>query len=160
MGSESFLYIYLIFNVALALFALYIFFRVSHDLVKKSEYVAIKVFILAFEAYLVFNSLWTLQEYDVIALPHVVFAAICFLSLASVVYNSFCFFAYVMIHFDFRFNRSKWAIYLGFAPFFAAFVLLVISLFNGMIFRSRPTIISSTDPRISRCRCARSFISS
>ncbi|MBQ9467985.1 MAG: GGDEF domain-containing protein [Clostridia bacterium] len=138
MVSMSFLYIYLIFNIALSLFAAYIFFRVSPDLVKKNEYIAIKVFIVAFEAYLVFNTLWTLQEYDILALPHAVFVAVCFLSLTSVVYNSFCFFAFTMIHFDFRFNVSKKAICLGFAPFFVAFVLLVISLFNGMIFSVTP----------------------
>ena len=138
MAEKSFLYIYLIFNAALALFAFYIFLRLSRDLVKKSEFIAFRTFIILFEVYLFFNTLWSMQEYDVIALPRPVFVAVCLLSLASVVYNSFCFYAFTLIHFDLSFDKSKKTIYLSLIPFAVAFVLLIISLFNGMIFSVTP----------------------
>ena len=117
MAEKSFLYIYFIFNAALAQFAFYIFLRLSRDLVKKSEFIAFRTFIILFEVYLFFNTLWSMQEYDVIALPHPVFVAVCLLSLASVVYNSFCFYAFTMIHFDLKFGKNKAAVLLGFTPF-------------------------------------------
>ena len=130
----SFLNIYVIFNFALLLYSGYIFWRISPDMVKKSEFVAFRTFVVVFAIYLVTNIFWTLQEYDAIQLPRFVFIAICFLSLASAVYNAFAFYAYAMIHFNLSFNKSAKSIYISFIPFLIAFVLLVISLFNGMIF--------------------------
>ena len=63
MAEKSFLYIYFIFNAALALFAFYIFLRLSRDLVKKSEFIAFRTFIILFEiSYFFFKESFSIFE--------------------------------------------------------------------------------------------------
>ena len=134
MNSASFLEVYLIFNIFLFFFALYIFFKLTGDLMKKSGFFSFRVFILAFECYLIFNSLWTLQEFDVIQFPRALFTAVCFLSLTSVVFNALCFFVFTMVHFDIPIFKNVRTTAISLLPFFTALVLLVVSLWNGMVF--------------------------
>ncbi|MBO4538807.1 MAG: hypothetical protein J5781_00910, partial [Clostridia bacterium] len=89
---------------------------------------------IAFQVYVVMNSLWTLQEFEVIHLPHVLYVIVCFLSYTAVTFNAFCFYAVTMIRFGFRFGQKIWASVLGLIPFVAAVTLLFVSLGTGIIF--------------------------
>ena len=132
--DSSLLRMYIILNVFLIIFSVYIFFRVTPDLAKKIEFIFFRVFLVAFQFYLVMNSLWTLQEYDAIQMPRALFVTVCMASYISVAFNAFCFYAFSMIRFDLGFGKRVWSSLLGTLPFFAAIVLLCISLWNGMIF--------------------------
>lgn len=138
MYDNSLLKMYIILNFFLFLSSFYIFFRVTPDLTKKREYIVFRIFLVAFQFYLVMNSLWTLQEFDVVQIPHILFVIICFLSYTSVVFNAFCFYAFIMVRFDFSFGKKTWATIIGLVPFIAAEILLGISLANGMIFTVTP----------------------
>ena len=58
--------VYFIFNGFLLLMGLYLFLKTTPDLMKKIEYYVFKSFIIAYVFYIIMNSLWTMQEYDII----------------------------------------------------------------------------------------------
>ncbi len=134
MYEASLLRGYIVFNIFLMIYSIFIFFRVTQDLTQKKEYLFFRIFVIAFQFYIVMNSLWTLQEFSVIHLPHVLYVIVCFLSYTSVVFNALCFYAVTMIRFGFRFGKQLWASILGFVPFVAAVTLLFVSLGTGIIF--------------------------
>lgn len=138
MINNSFVNVYLIFNLFLLLFSAYIFLRTTRDLLRKSEFVIFRVFIVIFQLYVIANSLWTLQEYDIVQMPHGAFVAVCFISLFLISLLTFEFYSYTLLHFGYSIAKNKTATVLGSLPFGASLTLLVISLFNGTIFSVTP----------------------
>ena len=126
--------VYFIFNLFLFIMSGYLFMKTTPDLMKKREYVVFKVFIIAFEIYLIANTLWTMQEFDVVQFPKWLFQTICYISLTAVVFNTVCFYKFSMIYFGYSNERHKLYELFGLLPFLFAFVLLTISLFNGIVF--------------------------
>lgn len=110
------------------------FFKTTPDLLKKKDYFMFKMFIIALCFYDVMNTLWTMQEYNVISLPKVLFTIICFLSYGSVVFTGYCFYAFTMSYFGYKTKDGYLIDILGLLPFLVGLILLVISLFNGMVF--------------------------
>lgn len=138
MYDSSLLRMYIIVNAFLFLFSFYIFLRVTPDLTKKNEFILFRIFIVAFQFYLVMNTLWTLQEHNVIHLPHALFVVICLFSYIGVSFNAFCFYGFTMIRFDMRFSKKWWAGLLGLIPFVMSIILLIVSLWTGIIFTVTP----------------------
>ena len=126
--------VYFIFNIFLFCMGGYLFIKTTPDLMNKRSYRVFKIFILAFELYLVFNSLWTLQEFDIINLSKGLFRVVCLFSLLSVLFNAVCFYKFSMIYFGYS-NKGKYLYeFFGVLPFLLMVVLLIISLFNGIVF--------------------------
>ena len=136
---------YFVFNIFIITLSLFMFFKTTPDLLKKKEYIYFKMFILTLCFYVVMNTLWTMQEYDVIELPKTLFTVICFLSYGSVIFTAYCFYAFTMTHFEFN-TKDGIVDILGLAPFLAGLILLVISLFNGMVFSVSDTIHNVNGP--------------
>ena len=128
------LIVYLIFNLFLFIMAGYIFMKTTPDLMKKREYTIFKVFVVAFCVYVVFNSIWTMQEYTVIKMPDILFRIICFMSFASVLFNCLCFYKFTMIHYGYNDTPKPLYEFFGVLPFLITIVLLIISFWNNMIF--------------------------
>ena len=63
------------------------FFKTTPDLLKKRDYVFFKMFIMSLCFYVIMNTLWTLQEYDRINLPKVLFIIVCFFSYSSIIFT-------------------------------------------------------------------------
>ena len=126
--------VYFIFNVFLFIMSGYLFIRTTPDLMKKREYGVFKTFIIAFEVYLVANTLWTMQEFDVIQVLKWAFEVICLISLSAVLFNCLCYYKFTMIYFGYSSKKSTLYEFYGVLPFLVEIVLLIISLFNGMIF--------------------------
>lgn len=126
--------VYFIFNVFLFCMAGYLFIKTTPDLMKKRSYRIFKVFILGFEFYLVFNTLWTMQEFDVIHMPKALFTVLCFFSLVSALFNSVCFYKFSMIYFGYSNKGKPLYEFFGVLPFLVMVVLLIISIFNGMVY--------------------------
>ena len=125
--------VYLLFNLFLFIMSGYLFVRTTPDLMKKQEYFIFRIFILVFCFYIIANTLWTMQEYDIISLPSWLFNIVCFFSLAAVLSNGFCFFTFAMIYFGYS-DRKKKNNFFEYIPYVATIVLLIISCFNGMVF--------------------------
>lgn len=75
-----------------------------------------------------------MQEYNTISCSKTLFTIICFLSYGSVVFTGYCFYAFTMSYFEFNSKSGLLVNILGLLPFLTGILLLVISLFNGMIF--------------------------
>ena len=112
----------------------YLYIRTTPDLMKKREYGVFKTFIIAFEAYLIANTVWTMQEYDLINFPKWLFEIVCFISLSAVLFNTLCFYKFTMIYFGYSTKGNKLYEIYGVLPFVVEIILLIISLFNGMVF--------------------------
>ena len=138
MENTYFLEYYVIVSAFIFIFSAYIFVKLSRDVLRKSEFIVFRAFIVSFQFYLLMNTVWTLCEFEVIRLPNKLFTTVCLLSFASVAYIAFAFYCYTIIHFNLAVSRSKWANILGFMPLAAAFVMLLVSLRNGMIFSVTP----------------------
>lgn len=126
--------VYGIFHAFLFILAGYIFFKVTLSFLKKSEYYIFRALIISFWFYLIMNILWTLQEFDVLHMSRGVFTTVCVFSYLGVMFIAFFFYAFTMDHFNFDLGKKSLATMLGLLPITAAFVLLMISLKNGMIF--------------------------
>ena len=125
---------YFITNIFLFLFSGYLLFRTTPDLLKKREYLSFKIFVLSFCFYLIANSLWTMNEFDIISLPKWLFVLVCSLSLASVSFTCYCFYKFAMIYFGFSKHGNRLYDFFAIFPFFVAIILLIISIFNQCIF--------------------------
>ena len=125
--------VYFIFNIFLFIMGGYLFVKATPDLMKKREYTLFKLFIIAFEVYIIFNSLWTMQEYEIIKLPSALFAVVCLLSLAAVQFNCLCFYKFTMVYFGYS-SKKRLYDFFGFLPFIVMIIMLIISLFNKMVF--------------------------
>ncbi len=130
----SVLDIYFVFNIFIFILGLFIFFKTTPDLLKKTDYIIFKVFIIAFCFYVIITSVWSMQEYDVIKLPRIPFLIVCLLSYSSVLFNGYCFYAFTVNYFDFNKKKLRYVDAIGTVPFLVGVVLLIVSIFNGMIF--------------------------
>ena len=132
--TESLLGVYGVYSAFLFILSGFIFFKITPDMVKKSEYYIFRTFIIAFLFYLAMNILWSLQEFEVLHMSRALFTTVCFFSYVSVVANAFCFYAFTMVHFNFDLGKNMLATILGLLPMCLAIILLGVSLKTGMIF--------------------------
>ena len=126
--------VYFIFNGFLLLMGIYLFIKTTPDLMKKKEYYVFKTLIIAYGYYIVMNSIWTMQEYDIIQLPKGLFKVVCLASLTGVMLNTFCFYKFLMVYYGYTNKRVLLYEFFGFLPFFVMFILLVISIWTGFVF--------------------------
>ncbi len=126
--------VYFIFNLFLFCMGGYLFIKTTPDLMKKKQYSVFKTFIIVFELYLIANTLWTTQEFDIISLPKWLFTLVCFVSLSTALLNCFCFYTFSMIYFGYSNTNKPLYEFFGFLPFLVVFIILIISMFTGAIF--------------------------
>lgn len=126
--------VYFIFNVFLFIMGGYLFVKSTADLMKKRESTIFKTFIIAFGVYIIFNTFWTMQEYDVIQMPNWLFKVICASSLASVLFNTYCFYKFLMIYFGYSSRQNILYEVFGSLPFAIVVFLIYLSIWNGFVF--------------------------
>ena len=126
--------VYFIFNVFLFIMGGYLFVKSTADLMKKRESTIFKTFIIAFGVYIILNTLWTMQEYDVIQVPIWLFKVICASSLASVLFNTYCFYKFLMIYFGYSSKKNSLYEILGAIPFTIVVIMIYLSIWNGLVF--------------------------
>lgn len=131
---EPGLSVYFIFNIFLLIMSGYLFLKTTPDLMKKQEKWVFKAFIVAFWIYIIFNSFWTMQEYDIIQMPKWLFKTICAASLGGVMLNTYCFYKFLMNYFGYSKKENMHYILFGASPFLVVLTLLIISIWNGLIF--------------------------
>lgn len=131
--------IYLVVGLSLLIFSAYIYLQLSADFMKSSERVGFKWFIVFFQIYVIMTCVQTLQEYGQIHLSKDVYKGVCFALFLSVLVNVFCTYCIIVQRYETGLNLSYKAFILGLFPLFSATLLLVISLFNGMIFSVKVT---------------------
>ena len=126
--------VYFITNIFLLIMVGYIFFKTSPDLMKQREQIVFKMFILTFVCYVIFNTLWTIQEKDLVQLPPFLFKLICALSLSSVVLCSFCFYRFLVVHFGYLNEKKLVFKIISVVPIVATVLLTITSIWTQIIF--------------------------
>lgn len=126
--------VYFITNIFLLIMVGYIFFKTSPDLMKQREQLVFKRFILTFVCYIVFNTLWTIQEKDLIQYPPFLFKVICALSLSSVVLCSFCFYRFLVVHFGYLNEKKLIFTIISIVPIVATVLLTITSIWTKIVF--------------------------
>ena len=126
--------VYFITNIFLLIMVGYIFFKTSPDLMKQREQLVFKRFILTFVCYIIFNTLWTIQEKDLLQLPPFLFKVICALSLSSVILCSFCFYRFLVVHFGYLNEKKLVFKILSIVPIVATVLLTITSIWTQIIF--------------------------
>lgn len=131
---HSFIDIYLAFGLSLLVFSGYIFLHVSSDIMKNIEYISFKMFIVAFQVYVIFANIQTLQEYGIIHLSAPIYKTAMLLMFLSLSFTVFCYYMVMMEHFEVDTGNNRAVMIIGIVPFAAIAVLLIISIFNGLLF--------------------------
>ena len=126
--------VYFITNIFLLIMVGYIFIKTSPDLMKQHEQIVFKIFILTFVCYVVFNTLWTIQEKDLVQFPPFIFKVICALSLSCVVLCSFWFYRFLVVHFGYLNEKKLVFKIISVVPIVATVLLTITSIWTQIIF--------------------------
>lgn len=126
--------IYFIFNLFIFVFSIYIAIKTTPDLARKAEYTVFKTLIISFCIYLFTTNLWTLQEYELIHMPRIIYIIVCFIVYLFISYTTFCFYTIFIMRFEMQLSNNLFIKIFSCVPFGAQVILLIISFFNGIIF--------------------------
>ena len=125
-------------HVFFFLFAVHIGLKLSTDIVREREVVKFRHLILAFLIYITASCLWTLREYEGIALPWSVFYGICFCSLFSVTINGYLFFSFTMLQLEPELSEKRWFRLVSQVPMGIIGACMLANFFNNMVFTITP----------------------
>ncbi len=114
--------------------AVYIYRKVTTDIIAKKEHDAFRLFIVSYELYLIANLLCVLNEKNAFSFSRKVTLFIIFFSLFTVMFAAFTLYRFTLIRFFT--DHTKMHTYQLFGDTLMAiiFIVLVISLKNGVIF--------------------------
>lgn len=130
----SFISVYLAYGAALLAFSVYIFFRLSTDIATSLEYMCFRLFIVVFQIYVILTNIQTLREFEIIYISEGLYSALCFFIFIFVLVNTFCFYLLTMLRHKAEEKSILKTGVFGLIPIITATTLLLISLFNGIIF--------------------------
>ena len=123
-----------IFQAVFLLLDIFIWSRVNRSNARKGEMTAFCALIVVHLAYLVLNSLWSLEEYDVLNLPRPWMTALCACSLTSLTGCAFAFFCFTIE----RIRLAPLATHRGFAlsalPAALSTALIASSPWTGWVY--------------------------
>ncbi len=122
------------FQLAFLLLDVYILLKTGRDIARKGEYLWFSVLIFTHMAYLVLNSVWTLNEYDCIDISRPLLTAICTVSLWTVTNCANSFFLFVVERQQIKCLRSGAGRWLRQLPAAIATILIAVSPWTGLVF--------------------------
>ena len=125
---------FIIFQAVFFLLDLYILSKTTREIVRKTEYRFFTALIVIHLIYLVMNSLWTLQEFDIIHFSRPLMTAVCTASLACVSLCPFVFFIFTVVVIDFSPARKRSFRGVCVVPAVAVLLLILVSPWTEWIF--------------------------
>lgn len=131
---NTLLEIYIIYNISFFVFTILIMIKASRDLFKKREFIFFRTFTFTFLVYLIANTFWTINEYQLFIMPDWLFKIVSSISLLSVVFLSFCFFSFIIEYYKYYNHKKIITDILGVIPIIVIVILLIVSAFNGIVF--------------------------
>ena len=123
-----------VFQFTFLLLDIYILLKTSRDIARKGEYTWFKVLIFTHIFYLILNSVWTMNEYDVIKIGRPLFIVLCAASLWTVTNCATSFFMFVMEKLQVRYLMSGVGRVIRQIPAFLTTVLIISSVWTGWVF--------------------------
>ncbi len=125
---------FIIFQVVFFVLDIYIYTKMGRDIAREGEYKYFTALIRIHLLYLILNCLWTLREYDVIAMNEWMMNVLCMFSLISVAGCSFSFFMFTAEKIRFAPIRKKTIRYLCHIPVIVSCFLIIASFWTGWVF--------------------------
>ena len=125
---------FLIFQAVFLFLDIYIMRKTTRDIVRQAEYHFFSALICTHLVYLVMNSLWTLNEYEMIHFSRGIMTAVCAASLACVVLCSFVFFIFTVIKIGYSPTRKRTVRIISSIPAVTVLVMILLSPWTGWIF--------------------------
>ncbi|MBP5343049.1 diguanylate cyclase [bacterium] len=125
---------FVIFQFVFFSLDLYILIKTDSGIARKQEYTFFCLLALAHMFYLVFNSIWSLQEYEVLTLPNWLMSINCIVSYLSITGCGFLFFRYTIEKIQLKIMQKSFmkAIYL--VPVALVDILVLTSPWTKLIF--------------------------
>ncbi len=93
---------YLIFQAVFLMLDAYVYARTNRDIARKEERTYFSSLIFIHVVYIITNSIWSLQEYDVIDLQKSLIVVVCMISLLCVSCCAYVFFRFTCVRIRFR----------------------------------------------------------
>ena len=131
---KDILFAFGMFQATFLLLDIYILSKTGRDITRKNEHTWFCALIVTHMVYLVCNTLWTMQEYDLLEFPRAVLMAVCSLSLWSVINCATSFFQFVVERRAIEFYRTPAGRWLRLLPAGIATVLIILNLWTGLVF--------------------------
>lgn len=125
---------FVVFQSVFFLLDSYIYSRMNRNIARKGENQSFCALVIVHLFYLVFNSLWSMQEYGFLHLARPWMQLLCTCSLLSVTLSAFCFFRYTVEKIRFRPLGKRRGFVLSALPELLSATLIVSSPFTGWIF--------------------------
>ena len=125
---------YLIFQIVFLFLDAYIYSLTNRDIARKDEYTSFCALILIHMIYLLLNSIWSLQEYNMLELPYTSITIICTVSLLCVSGCAYVFFRFTCARIQFTPMQNKSISRLVIIPQLVVALMIISSPFTHIIF--------------------------
>ena len=129
---------FIIFQVVFLFLDVYIYSLTNRDIARKEEYTFFCALIIIHAVYLVLNSIWSLQEYDIIDLPKASITVICTLSLFCISSCAYVFFRFTCARIQFAPLQNKLTGRLCGIPQLVVALAIFSSPFTHLVFSIDP----------------------
>lgn len=126
---------FIVFQAVFFLIDIYVLTKTNRDIARKSEYSWFCALLIIHMFYLVLNSLWSLQEYNVLHFSHTGMMLVCAGSYLAISACSFVFFRFTIERIRFAAFQKKAVKLLFLLPEVVTVLLIISSLWTGWIFR-------------------------
>ena len=125
---------FVIFQAVFFFLDIYVYTKTNRDIARKGEYTFFGALIAIHMAYLIFNSIWTMQEYEVIHLNNMGMKLLVMGSLCAVTGCAFMFFLFTTEKIQFPLTAKPYAKLICPIPAILSIVLIVLSPVTGWIY--------------------------
>ncbi|MBP5293355.1 MAG: diguanylate cyclase [Clostridia bacterium] len=145
MGTDL-LIAYTIFQATFFVMDIFVLTRIGRAFINEEERKTFFGLIIAHMSYLLFNSLWTLQESEAIHIPHYLFMVICMFSYLSICTCAVAFFGFTVTRLNIFSKISLFVRIIWFVPFAVSAVMILSSPLTGWIYTINDADMLETGP--------------
>ncbi len=123
-----------VFQLTFLMLDLLILSKTDRNIARKGEYMWFYALIVTHMAYLVLNNIWTLAEYDLLALPRSAMMIVCTLSLLTVTNCATSFFFFAVEKQQLKRLQSGAGMWLPWLPALFSTLMIATTAWTGLVF--------------------------
>ena len=126
--------IYVIYHMFFLVATAYIYTKLSVDVTKKVEYIFFRAFILSYQFFLISESVWSLQQSEMIKLGRCVDMAVNCMLYSSVVITAYVFYIFSIARMGSAVANTMWFRVITTIPVTVQMIFIMTSAFTGSVF--------------------------